>query len=591
MIILGVWDGTPSSAALIVDGEIMFAVSEERLSRAKNAYGFPEKSIMQILNKTGYRVSDIDEVAMSTASLSPTYFYTSRNAKFSIKDYWKEQKEYWYKKFYKGEDPKYLEIFKDKINYDEFPYDRKLIKDEKDSSGMWKARKKHLAETLGIDEKKISLHDHHTCHACYGYLMSPYRNEESLIFTMDGNGDNTNGTISKAKSGEELTFISRSSNFNLGRIYRYATLLLGMRPADHEYKVMGLAAYNSERYGREAYEIYKDTLQVDGLNFKYKNEIKDHFFYFEDKLKGQRFDAIAYGVQRFAEEILTTWIKNGMKHTGIKNIIMSGGVAQNIKANKCISELNNLNQLFVPPGPGDESICIGAAWLQFLKKGGNIKDIPIQTNAYFGPSYKNNEIKSACEEIDLNKFTVRNVEVHQIAELIASGEVIARFGKDPMEFGARALGNRSILADPRNQETINYINKLVKMRDFWMPFAPSILEERQDDYIINPKKIDARYMAIGFDSTPLAREHLSAGLHPFDKTMRPQVVTAKDNPGYHSLIKEFENITGVGALLNTSFNIHGEPIVGSPSDAIDTLNRCGLKHLYIGDFLVSKKTK
>jgi len=591
MIILGVWDGTPSSAALIVDGEIMFAVSEERLSRAKNAYGFPEKSIMQILNKTGYRVSDIDEVAMSTASLSPTYFYTSRNAKFSIKDYWKEQKEYWYKKFYKGEDPKYLEIFKDKINYDEFPYDRKLIKDEKDSSGMWKARKKHLAETLGIDEKKISLHDHHTCHACYGYLMSPYRNEESLIFTMDGNGDNTNGTISKAKSGEELTFISRSSNFNLGRIYRYATLLLGMRPADHEYKVMGLAAYNSERYGREAYEIYKDTLQVDGLNFKYKNEIKDHFFYFEDKLKGQRFDAIAYGVQRFAEEILTTWIKNGMKHTGIKNIIMSGGVAQNIKANKCISELNNLNQLFVPPGPGDESICIGAAWLQFLKKGGNIKDIPIQTNAYFGPSYKNNEIKSAFEEIDLNKFTVRNVEVHQIAELIASGEVIARFGKDPMEFGARALGNRSILADPRNQETINYINKLVKMRDFWMPFAPSILEERQDDYIINPKKIDARYMAIGFDSTPLAREHLSAGLHPFDKTMRPQVVTAKDNPGYHSLIKEFENITGVGALLNTSFNIHGEPIVGSPSDAIDTLNRCGLKHLYIGDFLVSKKTK
>ena len=589
MIILGVWDGTPSSASLIVDGRIIMAVSEERLSRTKNAYGFPEKSIMHILNKTGYKVSDIDEVAMSTASLSPTYFYTSRNAKFSVKDYWREQKEYWYKKFYKGEDPKYLDIFKDKINYDEFLYDKSLIKDEKDSSGMWKARKKHLAETLNINEEKISLHDHHTCHACYGYLMSPYRDKESLIFTMDGNGDNTNGTISNAKPGEELTFISRSSNFNLGRIYRYTTLLLGMRPADHEYKVMGLAAYNSEKYGREAYEIYKDTLQVDGLNFKYKNEIKDHFFYFEEKLKGQRFDAIAYGVQRFTEDILTTWIKNGIEHTGIKNIIMSGGVAQNIKANKCISELKNLNQLFVPPGPGDESISIGAAWLQFLKKGGEIKDIPTQTNAYFGPSFENYEIKCACEKIDLNKFTVRNVEVHQIAELIANGEVIARFSKDPMEFGARALGNRSILADPRKQETINHINKLVKMRDFWMPFAPSILEERQDDYIINPKKIDARYMAIGFDSTPLAMKHLSAGLHPFDKTMRPQVVTAKDNPGYHSLIKEFEKITGVGALLNTSFNIHGEPIVGSPSDAIDTLERCGLKHLYIGDFLVSKK--
>ena len=589
MIILGVWDGTPSSAALIVDGKILIAISEERLSRSKNAYGFPEKSIEIILSKTGYKISDIDEVAMSTASLSPTYFYTSRNATFSIEDYWKEQKEYWYKKFYKGEDPKYLEIFKDKLISNNFPYDENLIKDEKDASGMWKARKKHLSETLGINENKISLHDHHTCHACYGYLMSPYREKESLIFTMDGNGDNTNGTISKAKYGQQLSFISRSSNFNLGRIYRYATLLLGMRPADHEYKVMGLAAYNSEKYGKDAYEVYKNTLQVEGLNFKYKNKIKDHFFYFKEKLEGQRFDAIAYGVQRFTEEILTNWIKNGIEHTGIRNVVMSGGVAQNIKANKCISELENLNQLFIPPGPGDESICIGAAWLQFLKKGGEIKDIPIQTNAYFGTTYHLNEIESELQKIDSNKFEFKKIDNKEIAELIAQGEVIARFGKDPMEFGARALGNRSILADPRKQETIHYINKLVKMRDFWMPFAPSILEERQDDYIVNPKKIDSRYMAIGFDSTPLARKDLSAGLHPFDRTMRPQVVTSKDNPSYHSLIKEFEKITGVGALLNTSFNIHGEPIVGSPSDAISTLSRCGLKHLYIGDFLVSKK--
>ena len=122
-----------------------------------------------------------------------------------------------------------------------------------------------------------------------------------------------------------------------------------------------------------------------------------------------------------------------------------------------------------------------------------------------------------------------------------------------------------------------------------MPFAPSILEDRQTDYIINPKKIDARYMAIGFDSTPLARREIPAGLHPFDKTMRPQVVYRNDNQAYYSLIKEFEKLTGVGALLNTSFNIHGEPIVGTPYDAIDTLKRCGLKFLYLGNYLVSKK--
>ena len=131
---------------------------------------------------------------------------------------------------------------------------------------------------------------------------------------MDGNGDNTNGTISKASPGKMFNFISRSSNFNLGRIYRYITLLLGMKPADHEYKVMGLAAYNNEKYGGSAYEKFKETLTVNGLTFKYKKQIKDHFFYFKEKLEGQRFDAIAYGVQKFAEDLLTTWIKNGINH-------------------------------------------------------------------------------------------------------------------------------------------------------------------------------------------------------------------------------------------------------------------------------------
>ena len=159
-----------------------------------------------------------------------------------------------------------------------------------------------------------------------------------------------------------------------------------------------------------------------------------------------------------------------------------------------------------------------------------------------------------------------------------------------MEFGARALGNRSILADPRKPDVIHHINKLVKMRDFWMPFAPSIIAERETDYIINPKKIDSRFMAVGFDSTELARQHIPAGLHPFDRTARPQIVTRSDNPEYHSLIKAFEKITGVGALMNTSFNIHGEPIVGTPEDAIDTFKRCGLHHLFIGSWLVSKKS-
>ena len=172
---------------------------------------------------------------------------------------------------------------------------------------------------------------------------------------MDGFGDSANGTVSIGENGNLLNKIYRSSNCNIGRMYRYATLLLGMRPAEHEYKLMGLAAYNSDKYGKEAYDIYAETLQNDGWDSNIKKKSKIIFFTFKDKLEGQRFDAIAYGIQKRCEELLVNWISNGIKETGIANIILSGGVAQNIKANKLISELDD-EYLFVPPGPGDESI-------------------------------------------------------------------------------------------------------------------------------------------------------------------------------------------------------------------------------------------
>jgi len=591
MIILGIHDGHNASAALIVDGKLICAIGEERLSRDKHQYGYPAKAIETVLKFGNISPSDIDRVAMATPTLPPAYFYTQRNSTFSINDYWKEQREYWYPKLFENKNPKYLDIFSHKVNKDNFPYDESLIKDEKDHEGMLQARIKHLTETLNISKEIVSVHDHHESHAYYGYISSPYRNDNSLVYTMDGGGDNANGTVSIGEAGEPLNEISRSSNCNIGRMYRYATLLLGMRPADHEYKLMGLAAYNSEKYGKNAYDVYAETLQVDGLGFKYKKEIQDHFWYFKDKLEGQRFDAIAYGIQRRCEELLTEWISNGISETGIGNIAMSGGVAQNIKANKLIGELDGLTHLFVPPGPGDESISIGAAYIELINQGKSLNSIKSPSHGYFGPSFSENDVKKAIEQNikpELN-WTVAKVTSDDVAQLLADGDVVARFGIESMEFGARALGNRSIIADPRRPDVIHHINKLVKMRDFWMPFAPSILAERESDYMINPKGIDTRFMAIGCDSTDLAKDHLPAGLHPFDKSARPQVVHQKDNPGYHELIKAFESLTGVGAVMNTSFNIHGEPIVGTPDQAIDTFKRCGLHHLLIGDWLISKE--
>ena len=588
MIILGVNDGHNSSACLLINGELKCAIAEERLSREKNHFGYPKKAIEFILNYCNISKNDIDRIAMTSKHFIPAYYYVKRNSKLSIQDYWKEQTDYWYPKLIENKDPNYLEVMSHLVDKEGFPYDNRYIKNESDAVGMWNARVSYISKELNIDSEKIIHHDHHKCHGFYGFISENKFDSPSLIYTMDGFGDGANGTVSIYEPGKKIVEISRSSNCNIGRMYRYATLLLGMRPAEHEYKLMGLAAYNSHKYGKTAYDVYAETLKVDGLKFKYDKKIKDHFFYFKDKLQGQRFDAIAYGIQKRCEEILTEWVSNGISETGVKNIIMSGGVAQNIKANKLISEIKDLESLHIPPGPGDESLSIGAAYLEYFSGNNQNYNKTFIKNGYLGPSFSESYINKYIKDLPANLKTSK-MKNDYVAKLIASGDVIARFSSDNMEFGARALGNRSIIADPRNSDVIHHINKLVKMRDFWMPFAPSILSEREEDYIVNPKKLKSKYMAIGFDSTELAKSHIPAGLHPFDKTARPQIVYKEDNPKYHSLIKSFENLTGVGALMNTSFNIHGEPIVGTPEHAIDTFLRSGIHHLILGDWLISKK--
>ena len=289
MIILGIHDGHNASASLIIDGKLVCALGEERLSRDKHQYGYPAKAIDTVLNASGITIDDVDRIAMSTATLPPAYFYTSRNSTLTIADYWKEQKEYWYPKLYKNEDPKYLDIFADKVDKNNFPYDESLIKHERDHEGMWKARLDHICKTLDVDEEIVSVHDHHKSHAYYAYITDPNRDEPILVYTMDGGGDNANGTVSIGEPGKPLQEISRSSNCNIGRMYRYATLLLGMRPADHEYKLMGLAPYGEPKYFHKILDNLVDVKE-DGsfrLNLKYFD------LYFQ-KYNDQHLDIIFY---------------------------------------------------------------------------------------------------------------------------------------------------------------------------------------------------------------------------------------------------------------------------------------------------------
>ena len=586
MVILGIHDGHNSGCSVFVDGKNKCTLSEEKITRKKNEYGFPLFSVSEALKFCKIKKSQIDFVAVSTKFLPPKYFFVKRNTSFTINDYLKEQNEYWYPKLYKNKKIKYLDIFKDKI-LNKNLYNRKYVKNEDDVEGMQKARRDLISKTINISKEKIFFYDHHMCHAYYGYYGSNYsQNKKVAIVTADGGGDNCNASIWIAKNNK-IKNIYKTNIGNIGRIYRYFTLLLGMKPTEHEFKVMGMAGYGSTNtdYYKAPLKVLTDTLNIKGTKFYYKKKIRDHFFYFKDKIGHYRFDTLSFVVQKFTEDLLSKWFNNISKKYKVRDFVFSGGVAQNIKATKKILERKTINSIFIPPGPGDESLSIGACYVMLHNQGEKKENIQNISNPYIGKEFNSSDLSFIFKD---KKLKTKKTDQKKIAMLLSKGNVIARYSTGSFEFGPRALGNRSILADPRNQETINVINKKIKVRDFWMPFAPSILEEDFNKFILNPKKHKPYFMTMSFDTSMLAKKKLGAACHPFDKTARPQLVSKKYNPRYYELISEFKKITGLGAILNTSFNLHGEPIVYSPIDAIRTFKNSGLEYLNIDNLLIQK---
>ncbi|MBF0422926.1 MAG: carbamoyl transferase [Magnetococcales bacterium] len=595
MIILGVNEGHNAGAALMVDGRLLAAISEDRPTRQTTRSGFPFQAIDECLALAGVAKRNIDRVALASTQLPPKYFWVPRES-FSIRDFWREQNDYWKPRLYEGKHPSFLDVFRDRLDPSRFIYDPSLVHGEEDHAGMLTARLQHHQHYFGLPPERITVHDHHTCHAWYAFMVHPQRLEHDLlVFTADGAGDGVNGTVWSAARGQPLRELHRTNQCNIGRIYRYVTLLLGMKQFEHAFKTMGLAPYANPKYGREAYDVFAETLQNDGLGFSYRIKPKDHFFHFKEKLEGMRFDGIAWGIQKRTEELLSQWVGHGIRKTGIGHVAFSGGVAMNIKANKVVWERDDVQSLFVPPGSGDESLAIGAACKETVDHAmvpaETITACRPMTSPYLGPEFDAAAIERRLHRLGgLEGCSVRTVDHHHVANLLASGQVVGRFA-GRAEFGQRALGNRSILADPRPREVVRTINEMIKQRDFWMPFASSVLAERLPDYVVNPKHLAADFMTLAFDSTPTGQRDMFGALHPYDLTSRPHVVHRHANPDYHALISAFAAITGVGAVLNTSFNLHGEPIVHTPEDAVSTFLRSGLDHLLLGDLLVSKPAK
>ncbi len=594
--ILGIQEAHDASCALMVDGEIVAAAQEERFTGIKGDYGYPEKSIAFCLQQARICGSQIDEVVLASHSWNPVLTKIKRNANFSVDDWVTEQRDYWKPRLFDHKNPNYYNLFKDRpgFRYDTtYPMDHLLegYMDPDEMAEMANIRKQAISQRLNIDPARVRTITHEDCHTFYSYFGSPLRGEV-LALTAEGIGDYSNGTASRFSEAGR-TELAYTTDNHLGHIYQYITLLLGMKPAQHEYKVMGLAPYANTKELAKSYKVFERILKVDGLNLVYDQRPKDLYFYFRDALEGHRFDGIAGALQQFVEVNLGKWVQSCTQATALRRVCFSGGVAQNIKACKSLLELETVEDLYVCPASGDTSLPIGACyfamWEHARKSGLDFDSIRPLDNIYLGPEFSDELIAEVLLEQKVSaQFKVsRGVDPADIARRIADGNIIARCA-GRMEFGLRALGNRSILADPRRPDTVRKINDAIKYRDFWMPFTPSILAEREQDYIVNAKRVKCPYMTMAFDSTPLARTELIAAMHPADFTVRPQLLEERRNPMYYSILKNFEKLTGVGGILNTSFNLHGDPIVLGPREALHTLHNSDLDALILGDFLISR---
>lgn len=590
MTIIGINTSHNATACLLRDGKILACVSEERLSRIKNQSGMPYLAIRECLRICNLTLKDIDFLALNYKDPKIHTGYSAfegekgkivKNQNFNLNQ--KILSLLWFAK----------EQILMSVPGIKYPLDsivnifyRFFI-----DPGLKKKLLDEIEQRIGILKSKVLFANHHDSHIYSAYFGSSFdKSKKILIFTLDSMGDGVCATVSTALGGQIKKIAVTPSGSSVGDLYTQTTAYLGMKLGEHEYKVMGLAPYASKKNYQRVYDKIKDAVWVN-KDLTFGTKIHSHLFYkiLPELYAYERFDNIAGSLQLITEEVICKWIKNGIEKTGISTVICAGGVFMNVKVNQKILELPDVKKLYIVPSASDESTAIGAAyWAHFQRNGGvnidNIQDL------YLGGAFDDNYIERVLNRKEYNDFKKEKPKEleKKVAGILANSGIVARFD-GRMEFGARALGNRSILAHPSKLEVISQINDQIKCRDFWMPFAPSILEEDKKSYFLNRKNIEAPYMIITFNSTKEGKDKLRAATHQYDHTLRPQIVFQKWNPRYYKLIKEFKSITGIGAILNTSFNLHGYPIVYTPEDALYVFKNSGLEYMSLGSYLVTKR--
>ena len=592
MVYLGINVSHGASAALMVDGKIILAFQEERFNNIKSFVGYPKKSIDACINYIKKNGLKIEHAAFSTIKNPVFPFKYPLDNYFSIKNW----QDYYLNNFFsvnkkvRNTIETITKLRKTKKIDQYLNYNQIKKKDYFTNYKIFRDLQERflLKQSEGLI-KKISFIDHHTCHASYAAYAPNIKEKRVGILTIDSEGDGLNQTFwIYEKSKNKLFNVNKSHQCDIARIYRFITLILKMKPNEHEYKVMGMAPYAKNSYSDQVYdEVFKNLLQVKNCKVVHKNRPKNLFGFLYEKTKEHRFDNIAGGVQKLVEVLSAELIHQIYKKYKINSFSISGGVSMNIKMNGNIAKKTYVKNLYIPPTGTDESLSIGACYYLNIKENNR----PLK-NIYLGQNLSDTKITVSKLKKYLNskKFKIqKNINHKNLAKLLNKGEIIA-IANGREEFGSRALGNRSIIADPSKEGVVKKINEQIKNRDFWMPFALTILSEDHKKFIYNPKSIRCDFMTIGYDTIKRNYLKIKNGSHPYDKTVRPQILDKKFNKDYNSIIKEFKKLSGIPALLNTSLNLHGFPISSKITQVIKTFKKSGLKYLYLeNNFLIKKK--
>ena len=542
MIILGMthpisWN---NAACILVDGHLVAMVEEERLNRIKHAPRMAAKLAMgYCLEVAGVSLQQVDYVAVGFDSATRAAFGNFRSEESLLSGL--NQAATWLR--------------------DGSIYERQLPLD-------------------GYDRNRVVFVNHHRAHAASAFFGSGF--PEANILSLDGSGGSESGILAVGRGTEIKILKTVSNRGSWGLMYEAITEKLGFRRHSGEGKVMGLAAYGiPDSKGLPFVDWDGDIPTIDPAGRKAFVESlvprhKDDPITEEHKnLAATLQDTLEHAGRRMSE-----WL---YEQTGLRRLCLAGGSALNCSMNGKLALLPWVDEIFVQPAAHDAGTALGAALQVYVEKTGQHPNWQME-HAYWGPEFTNEQIEEALRAFQDLEYCRTDDIFSETAAVLAEGKIVGWF-QGRSEVGPRALGNRSILADPSRPEMKDRVNNQVKHREPWRPFAPSVLEEMVDRYVDKP--MSSPYMILAFDTKRERQQEIISAIH-VDGTCRPQTVSLKTNPRYWQLIKRFEEKTGIPAVLNTSFNVDSQPIVNTPQEAIDTFLNCGIDVLAIGDFIVRK---